>query len=682
VNDGPGRATWRAAAGLLILVLAAFWPVAAGARSFFHLDLFYEHLPVWDATQKALSAGDSPFWIDGEYAGHPPLFHQEAPLFYPLTVPLLSTDAPVFRLADLFSLFHFWLAGFAAFLFLRDITRDPRAALFGGVAWMLSARLVQSALWPNAVGVCAYLPLLLWGIVRIGRGDDRAGVLLAGVSGGLALLLSRPHVLVAATPLVGAVAIRAVLTSPRRARAVARLALSAALALMLGAPSLVPSAALYPETSRAAGLTREERDIRPIGAGIDLAPVFLPVDRAPRWPEAAAYPGVLVGALFLAGLGLCLRRREGFPRGLFLALAGGGLVGLVFAAGEAGPYGLLADLPVLRGLRVPARYLTSWSLALALGSALVLAYLARGRRGRLVSALAVALLSADLVVHALRAAPTAPSDIWAITPDLAVALRERLAPDASGFPRRYVSRAETLDPVRYDDRSLRLAIRHFDPLKGARGLPFGLESISGAGPTLERTERLFSSPSARALALGGVACIVSSGPRPPGAASSDPAPLAIEPFDGLPRAILVPEAVVVPPELAADVALSPRIDPRRTAVLEEGQPMAADPAWSDGEASVRAVEYRPGRVVLEARLPAPGVLVVFDAFESGWRASVDGAPAAVERADSAFQGVRLSAGAHRVDLTYRPPGLTEGFLLGAAGVLATILAAIRLRPAL
>jgi hypothetical protein len=354
----------------------------------------------------------------------------------------------------------------------------------------------------------------------------------------------------------------------------------------------------------------------------------------------------------------------------------------VFAAGEAGPYGLLADLPVLRGLRVPARYLTSWSLAIALGAALVLAHLARGRRGRLVSALAIAGLSADLVVHALRAAPTAPSEVWTITPDLAAALRERLTADAAGFPRRYVPHAETLHPVRYDDRSLLLAVRHFDPLKGARGVPFGLESISGAGPTLERTERLFSSPSDRALALGGVACVVSSGPRPPGAAATDPAPLTIEAFEGLPRAILVPEAIVVPPELAVDVALSPKIDPRRTAVLEEGEPMAADPAWRDDDAFVRAVEYRPGGVVLETRLPAAGVLVVFNAFESGWRASVDGAPAAVERADAAFQGVRLSAGAHRVDLTYRPPGLAEGLLLGVAGVLATILAAIRLRPAL
>ena len=668
--------------GLLLLVIAAFWPVVSGSRGFFHLDLFYEHIPFWGATQRALAAGDSPFWIDGVYAGYPTLFHQEAPLFYPLTVPLLRTGAPVARLADLFSLFHYWLAGFAAFLALRDLTRDVRAALFGGVAWMLSARLVQSALWPNAVGVSAYLPLLIWGIVRIGRGQQRSGVLLAAVAGGLALLLSRPHVLVAAAPVIGSVAIWAVLASRRRGRTVAGLAIAMALALMLGAPSLLPSFHLYPETARGAGLTIEERDLRPIRPGIDLAPVFLPVDRAPRWPEAAAYPGVLVVVLFLAGLGLCLRRREDFPRGLFLALAAGGLLGLLFALGERGPYGLVADLPLLRGFRIPARYLTSWSLALALGSAFALAYLARSPRGRRLAALGVALLAADLVVHARRAAPTAPSEVWAVAPDLVGILRERAGPDAAGFPTRYITVAETLDTVRYDDRSLLLAVHRLDPLKGARGIPFGLESASGAGPTLARSEKLFLSPSPRSMELGGVASVVASAPRPPDWEATAPPPVEVTPFSGLPRAILVPEAIVVRPENAVAVTLSPSLDPRRTVVLEEGEPMPADPAWDDREASVRALVYRPGRVEIEARLPARGFLVVFNAFESGWRARVDGAPAAVERADAAFQGVRLPAGSHRVELTYHPPGLGEGLLLGLAGALATVLAAIRLPPAL
>ncbi|HKD11996.1 MAG TPA: hypothetical protein VKE50_07960, partial [Thermoanaerobaculia bacterium] len=165
-SRAAGSASSRLLAGLFfaLLAAAAFWPVVSGRRHFFHFDLRYEHLPVWDVTQRALLARESPFWIDGEYCGHPLLFHQEAPVFYPLTVPLLLTGAPVARLADLFSLFHFWLAGFAAYLLLEDLGTSRLAALFGGVAWMLSARVLQSAIWPNAVAASALLPLLLLGI--------------------------------------------------------------------------------------------------------------------------------------------------------------------------------------------------------------------------------------------------------------------------------------------------------------------------------------------------------------------------------------------------------------------------------------------------------------------------------------------------------------------------------------
>ena len=679
----PG-ATWIAAAALVLLLFAAFWPVARGGRSFFHMDLFYEHLPVWESTQRALAAGDSPFWIDGEWCGHPPLFHQEAPIFYPLTVPLLATDAPVMRLADLFALFHFWLAGFAAFLFLRDTTGDARAALFGGVAWMLSTRMVQSALWPNAVGAGAYLPLILWGIVRIGRGHARSGVLLAAISGGLALLLARPHVLLAAAPLLAAVAAWAIAAAPRRGRAAGQLALAAGLALLLGAPSLAPSIALYPETARAEGLTREEREVGPLSATGSAARVVMPLEAPPRWPENAAYPGVLAGVLFLGGLVLCVRRRDSFPRGLYLALTIGGLLGVLFAVGERGPYGLFAELPLLRGFRVPARFLTSWGLAVALGSALALAELTRSGTGRrrMLAGLAILLLAADLALHTRRSAPTAPSALWDVTPELAEGLREVLGVDEAGFPRRYSSRAETLIPLQYRGDDMLTAVRLFDPLKGGYGMRFGLESVAGAGPTLRRTEDLVFSPSPRALELAGAGVLVTSDPRPAEAAPTDPPPIRVAPFPGLPRAILVPEARIVPPEAAVAAVLSPEFDPRRAALFESGDPMTADPAWDAGAARVRGVVYRPGRIELEAQLPAPGVLVVFNSFESGWRARVDGVAAEVERADAAFQGIRLPAGPHRVTLEYRAPGVTEGLLLGLAGVLGTILAAIRFRTRL
>jgi len=223
-------------------------------------------------------------------------------------------------------------------------------------------------------------------------------------------------------------------------------------------------------------------------------------------------------------------------------------------------------------------------------------------------------------------------------------------------------------------------LRRFESAKWGLGLRFGLESAGGYGPTLARSEEFLAALTPQGARMAGIGAIVASVERSASDTRHAPPPLRIEDFSGLPRAVLAPEILVVPARDALRVAISPAIDPRRTVVLESGEPRPASPAWSDAEASVRLVSRRPDRVSLDARLPAAAVLVLFDSYEKGWRATVDGTPAEVLRADGAFRGVRLPPGPHRVELSYSPPGLREGLLLGVVGVLGTILATRRLRP--
>jgi hypothetical protein len=662
---------------LALAVSLAFWPVASGARSFFHFDLRYEVVPVWDVLGGTILSGESPFWIDEEYCGHPSMLVQEAPLFYPLTVPLLSTGSPAHRLADLFSLFHLWLAGFAAYLLVRDVTASQSAALFGGVAWMLSARLVQSVLWPNAVAVSALLPLILLGMLRIGRGLRRSGVLLTAAFGGLALLAFRPQVLVGAAPVTLAVAVSAIAGAPRasRGRALRDVAVAGVLALAIGAPALLTSAALYPLTSRAGGLSRADRDIHPIAFGRDLDQVFLPVDGGARWPEAAAYPGVLAGLLFLAGVVRAAHPAPGFPRGLFVALALGGAVGLVFAFGERGPYALFAGLPVLRDFRIPARYLVSWSLAVALGSALAAAhFLARSSARRALGAAAVLLLTADLVWHARFASATAPATLYETAPGVLPFVRERLSiVDEAGFPRRFWPLAPVPDLVAFSDDEKLTAAREIEGISFGLAMRYGIESVLGQGPTLRRSDVLFQKPTSRAAELGGVGGFVEV-PR----FSIRPDAFTFRDFSPLPRAILVPEALAIPASRAVAATLDPAFDPRRVALLEADVSQSRDPRWSPNEARVRLLSRESGRIELAVSAPARAVLVLFNSFERGWRAFVDGSEVPVYRADAAFLGIVAPAGSHRIRFEYRPRGLREGLALAAAGLLGLVLASVRL----
>ncbi len=329
--------------------------------------------------------------------------------------------------------------------------------------------------------------------------------------------------------------------------------------------------------------------------------------------------------------------------------------------------------------RVPVRYLLSWSLAVALGSALVLSFwLGRAKRRSWVGWACLALLAADLVFHARRAAPTAPADVWQIEPAAARALRQRLGADALGFPRRFLSIADPVYPIHYRGSDLRRMLADFESLRWANGMRWGLESVAGDGPTLRRTTELFRVPSVRAAELGGVGAILESLPRPAASPASEARRLAIRDFQSLPRAILVPEAVAVEESEALRATLSPKVDPRRTAVLEDAEPLAAAASWDPEASSVRLVARGPARVELEARLPAAGVLVLFDSYEQGWRATVDGTAASVLRADAAFRGLRLTAGTHRVVFSYAPAGLREGVGAGLVGILGLLLAMMRL----
>jgi len=89
----------------------------------------------------------------------------------------------------------------------------------------------------------------------------------------------------------------------------------------------------------------------------------------------------------------------------------------------------------------------------------------------------------------------------------------------------------------------------------------------------------------------------------------------------------------------------------------------------DGE----LVAYAPGDVRVRVTLPAPGVVVIDEAWYPAWRATIDGAPTAAFRANYLSIGVVVPAGTHEIALAFAPAGyhaLLALFALGVACALA------------
>ena len=69
-------------------------------------------------------------------------------------------------------------------------------------------------------------------------------------------------------------------------------------------------------------------------------------------------------------------------------------------------------------------------------------------------------------------------------------------------------------------------------------------------------------------------------------------------------------------------------------------------------------------------MPQSASLVVTTPYYPGWKAAVDGQPSPLFRADFAFQGLPLAAGAHHVVLRFDPDVFKLGGAISAAGWLA------------
>jgi hypothetical protein len=85
--------------------------------------------------------------------------------------------------------------------------------------------------------------------------------------------------------------------------------------------------------------------------------------------------------------------------------------------------------------------------------------------------------------------------------------------------------------------------------------------------------------------------------------------------------------------------------------------------------SCRITHYSPQRVVAEAQLDQPGLLILGDSWYPGWKAVVTSADGQREvpiyRTDRVLRGVWLPAGKHRIEYRFRSPTFRLGAIISA-----------------
>jgi hypothetical protein len=345
----------------------------------------------------------------------------------------------------------------------------------------------------------------------------------------------------------------------------------------------------------------------------------------------------------------------------------------------------------------PALAPLRWKLAAATGLAAAAGLLAWMRSTwtsppRWATAALVALVIGDLLAAGLEVNPTGPAALMAARPPVVGDLETRLGPHriyVEPPPPEWLNRNLVRGPAGWTQEwSLALGLQELVmPPTGARwGLPGSYDGdiLGLADPSVAFLSRALprwrgTPQGLRLLRLGSVGHAVFVRPGELGelvrvsqhdSVFTSPILLARVP-DPLPSAYVVGKCRAASADDAPSLLVSPDFEPRREIVADACPSSAAGDLF---RGTVGGVSGRPGWHRAEVTAEQPGFLVLVDGYDPGWKATVDGRPAPVLRANLLFQAIPVPEGRHVVECAYRPRAVALGALLSGVAWPAVALA--------
>jgi hypothetical protein len=704
-------------------------------------DLTVTHWPnMWFVAQTFRQHGQIPLWRPLIMGGAPFVGNPLSALFYPPN--WLFLVLPVTLTFHLLIGLHLFAAGASLYGLARWSYRcSPLAAFVSGVGYMLTPKLIAH-LGAGHVGLSqafAWLPLTLW-LLR-GAVDRKSGARAAWCGTALAMMFfADPRVAFYDALLLGSYALYRLIetwhSAGRRAALILalRLLLVPLLFVSIGAVQMAPTVELMSTTSRA-GLTLDE-------AGRDSLPWryligYLVADRG-GYHEWMTYLGLAPLGLALWALWQSQVGERWFWAGLALVCLGFSL------GTHVPLYGLLYRLlPGLSWLRVPPRVLLLLALAANLLAALgaeslferaslprwtalgafaglllcvglgggFLLLLGERTPAALVSFAAFgACLMVILLLMGWSAVPRAipkgilivvlSLDLWSVGRSLWV-----LRPEDTVF----AEGAEAAAYLEGQEGQFRVYSPSYSIAQHV-GVRYGIEQIDGVDPSQLRWVTEFVRQ-AGGYTVGGYGVTIPYFPDGSDVRTAwrDAVPdatllgvlngrfvVAEYPLDApalsfvartgssmiyenervLPRAFTVTYVEPVVGWQEAQARLAEGFDPASGALVEGG--VSLDGARGYAPATVR--DYTPSRIVVEAAVESPALLVLGEVWYPGWRAAVDGVRQPIHRVDGVVRGVYLDPGTHVVEWQYRPASLRWGMVITLGGLSSLLIAAfLRLR---
>lgn len=662
--------------------LLFFRKILFAATKYIPYDYLGWHFPLASFVARSVRNGSFPWWDPTSYCGFPIHADIQAQLFYPVTwlallASGLGSSPRSYYFYEWLDPLHMALGGVFAVFLLRRLRCPPPAALLGASAYQLGAFFASQAQHLGAISCAAWLPLALWAVIEIAdRPNARwAGVLAVAVA--LTVLAGFPDAVFASLAATGLLGLVCVLFRTAPPKSFALTVAGMLLGLLICSIQLFPSVRL--SHLSVASLRSEWY---PVHAGLPFASlysfvipnylrVFLGGTAAFTYPYNFTLLFTFCGHLPLFFLFLFpLARKSKYAP----ALAAVGLFSLLWMLGDKVYLSRLVCLflpsPVKGGLYCVDGLMPFTLFAGILAALAMSAIGTRFPRAATVPALWILALASSGELLWLNSdkpfnsAPGSDRDLnneQMFNGDRALVTQLSALADSAYPPLRSDSAIGENAMLRTASEIYLLPTANGDnPAMPLRYFRF--REVFAKTTARERMKLLSSldSPWIDALNVGTVQQSLYAAPLPEPQQSGKWERLTLPGIrlyrnrSPLPRFYLVHRIVLANgPADAARLIEAPGFAPSLQAVVE-----GIDAGWrASGSAAggeVKVLRYSNNAVDLLVTAPGPLYLVSSETYFPGWRATVNGSPAALYPTNLAFRGLPVPAGTSRVAMRYTP----------------------------
>jgi hypothetical protein len=716
------RGVWRnpgtwAVLGTLLVAAAHALLIASFGRGFPGFDVYAYTYPNFAYASDAFARGYGLLWNDFQNCGQPFLAIISTALFNPVNALSFLLDPAVAIDVKLFV--NLAIGGIGAYLLCREFGLGPIAAWCGATAFVFggaNAAIARSGSFEH--GVYVWLPTAAYLCERILRRPTAGTGIALGVVLTLQLLGGFPQILVFTYQWIALRVVFELLTRRGRLKkkAIGPLLLGLALPPFLGAIQLLPSIEMAGQSFRGESLNSSE--LSPGGSpwgrfvdlmgrriwgaghtfsvvGVMLSGVALAASNARRIAIFCFLAAVLY---FLLSFNttvyelyqqLPLGRTFRYP-GRFIWMTSFGISLLVAIGADSiardirfptkARSALLAALgaAISMHLLIPAGlHWPEWGLALGTITAIGLS--GSLPRGRVMAAVSIPLLLAlNLGGVAQRTTKLLPDfsigeeaaslqgQAWAFArAKEELGSQDRIYERGVHFDYSVFRKSASIFSVPsiadYEPQASKRFAKLFMRMR-LDGPMVSLNQFYFEAMGLPKNRALFNLLAARYLIINRDADDDPSALQPPLRLVEERGAVAIyENNDALPRAFFVPRIEVIPD---ADTLLerlaSSQHTPRKVALVEESPAdgFLGHVAPDGGKVEIRS--SRGEELVIDVDAPNEGFLYVSDQYYPGWKATVAGTSAPIQRANYAFRLVRVPAGRSTVEFHYRSAPLLRG----------------------